>query len=69
MMAVICIANCQRSFSKLKVILSYLWATMTNNKSGQVLRSSCDDNRKGRNSEACFDEITDDFAVLISIFV
>ena len=33
----ICIASCERSFSKLKLVLSYFRPSMTNNKSGQVL--------------------------------
>jgi len=36
-MAVICIASCERSFSELKLVLSYLRASKTNNKLGQVL--------------------------------
>jgi len=32
-MAVICIATCERSFSKLQMVLSYLRASKTNNKS------------------------------------
>jgi len=36
-MAVICIASCERSVSKMKLVLSYLRAAMTNSKSGQIL--------------------------------
>jgi len=36
-MAVILIACRERSFSKLKLALKYLRASMTNNKSGQVV--------------------------------
>jgi len=50
---------------------------MTNNKSGQVVWYSFDENRKGETAKAYFDEIIDDFAsmkgtesvALISIFV
>jgi len=36
-MAFICIASGERSFSKLKLILLYLRASLINNKSGQVV--------------------------------
>ena len=61
----------------MKQVLSHIRASMTNNKSGQVLLSSFDKNRKGRKSESllwwnhrrlCFDKGTDS-VVLISIFV
>jgi len=77
MMAFVCIANCKRSFSKLKLVLSYLRVSMTNKKSGQVVWYSFDENRKGRNSEIlywwnhrrlCFDKGTES-VVSISIFV
>ena len=70
-------ATCKRSFSKLKLILSYLRASLINNKSGKVMWYSCDENRKGWNSTSlrrwnhepgCFDKGTESF-VLISIFV
>jgi len=32
-----CITSCERSFSKLKLIISFLRASMTNNKSGQIV--------------------------------
>jgi len=66
-MAVILIACRERSFSKLKLALKYLRASMTNNKSGQVVWSSCDEHRNGRNREcwlwwnhkrSCFDKGT-----------
>jgi len=47
----VCIACCERSFGKLKLNILYLRASMTNNKSGQVLLSSFDENRKGWKSE------------------
>ena len=46
-MAVICIASCERPFSKLKQVLSYLRASLTSNKSGKVVWSSFDEKRKG----------------------
>jgi len=68
LMMAVCIASSERSFSKLKLVLSYLRASMTNNKSGQVVWSSFDENRKGRNRESwlwwnhrrlCFDKGTE----------
>ena len=40
------------SFSKLKLILLYLRAAMTSNRSRQVVLSTFDENRKRRNSES-----------------
>jgi len=57
-------ASGERSFSKLKLVLSYLRASLINNKSVKVMRYSFDENRKGGNSKRLlyFDEIIDDFA-------
>jgi len=52
LMMAVYIAGCERSSNKMKLVLSYLWVSMTNNKSGQVVWSSFDENRKGRNSES-----------------
>jgi len=63
----ISIASCERSFSKLKLVLSYLRASMTDYDSGQIVWSSFDENRQARNSESwlwwyhrriCFDNGT-----------
>jgi len=57
-------ASREQSFSKLKLVLSYLRASLINNKSGKVMWYSFDENRKRRNSKSLlyFDEIIDDFA-------
>jgi len=57
-------ASCERSFSKLKLVLSYFRASLINNKSGKVMWYSFDENRKGGNSKRLlyFDEIINDFA-------
>jgi len=46
-MMAVCIAGCEQSFSKVKLVLSYLQASMTKNKSGQTVWSSFDEYRKG----------------------
>jgi len=56
------IARFERSFSKQKLVLSYLWASLTNNKSRKVVWFSFDKNRKVQTAKAYFDEIIDDFA-------
>ena len=69
----VCIASSERSFSKLKLILSYLQASMTNNNSGQVVWSSFDVNKKRRKSEKLLDDLCfhkrTESVVLISFFV
>jgi len=70
----LCIASSERSLSKLKLVLWYLLASITNNKSGKVVWSSFE-YRNGRNRESwhwwnhkriCFDNGTLSF-VLISM--
>jgi len=52
LMMAVCIASYERFFSKLKLVLSYLRASMTNTKSGKFMWYSFDENRKGRNSKS-----------------
>jgi len=64
-------ASCQRSFSELKLVLSYLRASFINNKSGGRL---CDRAlmriERDETAKAYFDEVIDEFAsIKISIFV
>jgi len=47
-------ASCERSFSELKPLISYLRASLINNKSGKVMWYSFDENRKGRNGKSLF---------------
>jgi len=56
--AVLCFASCERSFSKVKLLVSYLRASLTSNK----VSEGCVIQLRGVTIKAYFDEIIDDFA-------
>jgi len=67
--AVICIASCERSFSKLKLVLSCLRASMSQGRFCDLALMRIE---RDETAKANFDEIVDDFAsesVLLSAFL